>query len=59
MTLVIVLIGINALLTLFIVFMIEKVVMIMKAGTLSELLKYKQEARRGFKKEDKDDDFIY
>lgn len=54
-TLVYILLGINFLITLFIVFMIERLLMIMKAGTLSELLKYQQAKKAGFPKEEKDD----
>jgi len=53
-----VLLGINFLLVLFIVFMIERMVMIMKANTLSELLKYKQQQARGFQPEESDEDYV-
>lgn len=58
MILVYVLLFINFALVIFIVFTIERLVMIMKSNTLTELLKYKQEQKKGFVMEEKNDDYM-
>jgi len=53
-----ILLFINTALIIFVVLVIERLVMIMKANTLSELLKYKQEKAKWFETLQEDDGFI-